>query len=291
MGIGRRLAFGSAIRLLEQIDQEELHSEQKLLEHQQEIASEILLRRQGRIATKDAQIPLALASLRHAEGARLIAERIDLSEEDGEQRFQMMRSQRDEFCVRGSDEGLNADLLVSIEIARINMDRARGSGQRGVAANDLGVSLQALGECESGTARLDEAVAAFREALKERTRECVPLDWAMTQNNLGNALQTLGSRESGTARLDEAVAAYREALKEYTRERVPLQWAGTQNNLGNAVRTLGERESGTAGLDAAVAACREALKEWTREAAPHWHDIAQQNLAKCLALLEQRRKM
>ena len=72
-----------------------------------------------------------------------------------------------------------------------------------------------MGERESGTARLDEAVAAYREALKERTRERVPLEWAMTQNNLGNALRTLGERESGTARLDEAVAAYRAALKEY----------------------------------------------------------------------------
>jgi hypothetical protein len=36
------------------------------------------------------------------------------------------------------------------------------------------------------TARLEEAVAAYRDALKERTRERVPLDWAGTQNNLGN---------------------------------------------------------------------------------------------------------
>ena len=95
--------------------------------------------------------------------------------------------------------------------------------------------LRALGERESGTARLEEAVAAYREALKERTRERVPLDWATTQNNLGNALAELGERESGTARLEEAVAAYREALKERTRERVPLDWATTQNNLGNAL--------------------------------------------------------
>ena len=92
-----------------------------------------------------------------------------------------------------------------------------------------------LGERESGTARLEEAVAAYRAALEERTRERVPLDWAMTQNNLGNALRALGERESGTARLEEAVAAYRAALEERTRERVPLDWATTQNNLGNAL--------------------------------------------------------
>jgi hypothetical protein len=44
----------------------------------------------------------------------------------------------------------------------------------------------------------EEAVLAYREALKEYTRERVPLDWAMTQNNLGNALFSLGKRDSGT---------------------------------------------------------------------------------------------
>ena len=85
-----------------------------------------------------------------------------------------------------------------------------------------------LGQRETGTGRLDEAVAAYRDALKERTRDRVPLDWAMTQMNLGNALRTLGERETGTAHLDEAVAAYRDALKERTRDRVPLDWAMTQ---------------------------------------------------------------
>ena len=79
--------------------------------------------------------------------------------------------------------------------------------------NNLGSALSTLGERESGTARLEEAVTAYREALTERTREHVPLHWATTQNNLGNALSMLGQRESGTARLEEAVTAYREALR------------------------------------------------------------------------------
>ena len=133
--------------------------------------------------------------------------------------------------------------------------------ERGMAGNLLGNALCRLGERESGTARLEEAVAAYRAALAEKTRDRVPLEWATTQNNLGNALQTLGERESGTARLEEAVAAFRAALAECTRDRVPLEWAGTQNNLGNALWTLGERESGTARLEEAVAAYRAALEE------------------------------
>ena len=79
-----------------------------------------------------------------------------------------------------------------------------------------------LGEREGGTTRLGEATAAFRAALKERTRERVPLDWAKTQNNLGAALQMLGAREIRTTRLEEAVSAYRNAAEERTRDRVPL---------------------------------------------------------------------
>jgi hypothetical protein len=52
----------------------------------------------------------------------------------------------------------------------------------------LGLALWQLGERESGTARLEEAVAAYRDALKERTRERVPLDWAMTQMSLGKPI-------------------------------------------------------------------------------------------------------
>ena len=56
----------------------------------------------------------------------------------------------------------------------------------------LGNALQALGERESGTTRLEEAVAAYRAALEENTRARVPLEWAQTQMNLGVALWVLG---------------------------------------------------------------------------------------------------
>ena len=46
---------------------------------------------------------------------------------------------------------------------------------------NLGVALRTLGERESGTARLEEAVVAYRAALEEWTRERVPLDWALTR--------------------------------------------------------------------------------------------------------------
>ena len=68
--------------------------------------------------------------------------------------------------------------------------------------SNLGNALAMLGQRESGTVRLEEAVEAYREALEEFARERAPLMWAMTQSNLGNALAMLGERESGTERLE-----------------------------------------------------------------------------------------
>jgi hypothetical protein len=75
----------------------------------------------------------------------------------------------------------------------------------------LASALLTLGEQTGQRQPLIEAISFYEEALKERTRERVPLDWAATQNDLGNVLWRLGERESGAERLEEAVAAYREA--------------------------------------------------------------------------------
>ena len=96
--------------------------------------------------------------------------------------------------------------------------------------------------------RLEEAIATFRETLKEWTREREPLDWARAQNNLSNALIQLGVREGGTAQLEEALVASRMALEERSRERVPLDWATTQitRQRASCAGKLGTRPSATA---------------------------------------------
>lgn len=116
--------------------------------------------------------------------------------------------------------------------------------------NNLGNAFRMLGERESSTVRLGEAVTAYQAALQEWSCHHVPLQWASTQNNLGLALWRLGEQTGETARMEEAVAAYRAALEQRPRDRVPLQWAATRNNLGLALQTLwgtGERDSATGG--------------------------------------------
>ena len=79
-------------------------------------------------------------------------------------------------------------------------DARSGAARLGDDTDEPRHRARMLGERENGTARLEEAVAAYRAALEERTRQRVPLEWAMTQKNLGTALLVLGGRENGTAR-------------------------------------------------------------------------------------------
>ena len=60
---------------------------------------------------------------------------------------------------------------------------------------DLANALRSLGERESGTARLEEAVAAYREALMEFTGEHAPYYRDVTRKNLDAALKLMDERK------------------------------------------------------------------------------------------------
>jgi tetratricopeptide (TPR) repeat protein/pimeloyl-ACP methyl ester carboxylesterase len=207
--------------------------------------------------------------------------------DDRPTRFAAMRRRQDEWYQSGRHKVLNLDLQVSIEAARLLLTCASGPDETGAALADLGLALEELGRREPDTARLNEAVEAYRAALQEYTRKRKPLLWAATQNNLGNALCTLGERERGTERLEEAVRAFREALQEFTRDRVPLDWAMTKSNLGNALKILGGRQNDTALLEQAVEAYRAALLEYARERLPLDWAMTQNNLGTALKILSE----
>ena len=131
----------------------------------------------------------------------------------------------------------------------------------GETQNNLGNALQRLGERESGTARLEEAVAAYRAALEERTRERVPLQWAMTQNNLGNALSSArraGERD-GAARGGGRMPIARRWRND-TRERVPLDWAASFGNQGVAMMLIADRTNDGALAETAVSQIQTAYE-------------------------------
>ncbi len=121
-----------------------------------------------------AKAVLALAQALHGANGKALAE--------------FLGSEAQALYEHGRDRGSNVHLVAAIALRRELLTLAASADERGAARTDLGIALAALGERESGTARLEEAVAAYRAALEEWTRERVPLDWATTQNNLGNAL-------------------------------------------------------------------------------------------------------
>ena len=90
-----------------------------------------------------------------------------------------------------------------------------------MAQNTLGEALRLLGEREAGIARLEQAEAAFRDALREWTRERVPLDWASAQSNLAKALAEIGTRQGDPARWRDALDSAAAALEVFETARIP----------------------------------------------------------------------
>jgi tetratricopeptide (TPR) repeat protein len=125
-----------------------------------------------------------------------------------------------------------------------------------MTTDNLSSALSKQGELElkkgseSGKERLKQALQAYGEALEERTRERVPLEWAATQNNLGDALITLGRYEKGTEHFEKAVHACSLALEEGTPTAAPYLNPVVQENLDHAMRLLEERRTG---ISAAIA--------------------------------------
>ena len=125
--------------------------------------------------------------------------------------------------------------------------------------DNLGNALITRGERESGTARLEEAVAAYRAALQERTRERAPLGWAATQNNLGTALlEAWGARERyGTAGGGGGVLS-RGIEGNEPASRFRSTGAVTENNLGGALWSSARRR-GRDGFDDATTSYKRVI--------------------------------
>jgi len=112
------------------------------------------------------------------------------------------------------------------------------------------------------------AIHAYKEMLKVKTLDRLPMDYAMTQNNLGNAYIRLAEVESKAVNCQKAIQTYEEALKVTTLAHLPMDYAMTQNNLGNAYRTLAEVESKAENCQKAIQAYEEALKVRTLDRLP-----------------------
>lgn len=146
----------------------------------------------------------------------------------------------------------------------------------------------ALGAREAGTSHLNEAIAAYHEALKEFTR-FFSLEWAGMQVGRGTALMFVGVRENGTTNLEKAVMDFREALEAFPRDDMPLFWAAVKVKLGEALMSVGERETGSSRLEEAVESIREGLEKLHRDQLPFTWAESKVLYGKALMTLGQRK--
>ena len=107
----------------------------------------------------------------------------------------------------------------------------------------LADGLTTYGEQRGEADSLNEAVAAYREALKEYTQDRVPLQWATTQNNLGNALRTLGEREESSEKLEYAIKSFTLALATYQSAQVEWDLSSIETAIAKAKQRLAELKS------------------------------------------------
>ena len=96
-----------------------------------------------------------------APAAAARAEKIAFLQYEGDPKaqFDVVRARWGEFYVVGTHMGSNFWVEVAIAIARREVLLARSPDEHGNALNCLGAALETLGERESGTGKLEEAVA------------------------------------------------------------------------------------------------------------------------------------
>jgi len=144
---------------------------------------------------------------------------------------------------------------------------------------------------EIGTIRLEKAaymkiaIKSFEEALKVRTLERFPMQYAITQINLGNAYRTLAEVEDKAENCKRAIKAHEESLIVFTLERSPRDYAATQNNLGIVYQTLAEEEDRIENCKKAIEFFEKAFKVRTLEHFQRDYAATQNSLGNTYRLL------
>jgi transcriptional regulator with XRE-family HTH domain len=93
-------------------------------------------------------------------------------------------------------------------------------------------------------AYLGRAIEAFRAALKLRTRDAKPLEWAMTTQNVAVTLLETASAtpgNEGLVLLERADRLLHDTLSLRNRDESPFDWALTQENLAIVAKAMAER--------------------------------------------------
>ncbi|NJL21204.1 MAG: tetratricopeptide repeat protein [Leptolyngbyaceae cyanobacterium SM1_3_5] len=144
--------------------------------------------------------------------------------------------------------------------------------------NNLGAAYADLARYENPAEALQNAIAAYQQALQNRSSQSDPQRYASTQNNLGTAHWNLAQHQQPLENLRGAIAAYSEALHFYRPEQDSLNYAMIQNNLGTAYWNIAQYERPQDWLRLALSSYAQALRYRTATAAPAAFAATQSNL-------------
>jgi CHAT domain-containing protein len=105
-----------------------------------------------------------------------------------------------------------------------------------ITLDRLGNAYLRLAKVEESTneqiAAIQKAIKYYREALRFRTLEAAPLEYAMTQTNLGNAYKELPAGNT-VEHQHEAITCFQKALAVFTAEATPLDCRRTARYLAD----------------------------------------------------------
>lgn len=146
----------------------------------------------------------------------------------------------------GTDELNISYLKLSAQTYRLGLKRTPADQQPrpyAMLQNNLGTVHSDMAHHFDPIDNLQEAIAAYNEALRFRQPSSDPIKYAATQNNLGTAYWHLAQHTEPAVNLKGAIAAYSESAQHYTAEQYPDGYAMIQNNLGTAYWNLAQHIS------------------------------------------------
>ncbi|MBW4581081.1 MAG: hypothetical protein KME42_16060 [Tildeniella nuda ZEHNDER 1965/U140] len=157
-----------------------------------------------------------------------------------------------------------------------------GSLQWSDVLNDIGNLYWMLSRQEADTdtslTYLDQAIAAYQQALVKTNPETRPHNYAMIQNNLGSAYGDMARFRTPAESLEQSVGAYESALRYRQLHDDPARYAATQNNLGTAYWNLAQHQQPIRRLKQSIAAYFEALRYYSPDCEPMHYAMIQNNL-------------
>ena len=148
--------------------------------------------------------------------------------------------------------------------------------------NDVGNLYWMLSRQESAIDEsltyLDQAIAAYEQALAKTNPDTCPHNYAMIQNNIGSAYGDMARFRTPAESLQQSVTAYELALRYRPLHDDPARYAATQNNLGTAYWNLAQHQQPVRRLKQAIAAYFEALRYYSPNCEPMHYAMIQNNL-------------